>query len=266
MNVNPFSQDDVQEVPLAPSPVEKVIVQISFPLSPELADLKNLGPLQKLLSPDYPILREEQAVSLTFSSDGTSEQKVRNYFRFSAEDGRSSLSTGPSFLSIELQDYRSRDALAARFDKAVGHLVELDLVQRIDRLGIRYINRLRDEDCSSTRLRKLVSSPALGAMTIASTLPETAPIDAAQAQLTLNLGERKMQARWGHCPANQQYGPGVGVVAEDSWVLDIDTFTDVPVALDHNLVQELRSCAEVSYYFFRWVMSDSFIDERRNHD
>jgi len=255
----------LDDVILEPSPLESVITQLTFPVALSLMTPDVMAKVQGLLQDDFPVLRQEQSMNLTVSTGGEPKQEVTSYMRFHSPDHARHVSLGSAFLAYDSTQYGSRDAYLGEFQAIFEKLASLDVIRHIDRLGLRYVNRLTGGDVSEDGLKRAVAPEALGIMALSESLVSTAKIQAAQAHVVMQLEDITIQARWGHCPAGQSYSPGVRPVDDSSWLVDIDCFVMPGDALTVDQVaRTLGACSEKAYAFFRWVMSDDFVEDRRS--
>jgi uncharacterized protein (TIGR04255 family) len=159
-------------------------------------------------------------------------------------------------MSLEADNYTSRNDFCDRFGEAIAALAEAMHPPVYDRLGVRYVNRLEGEEILAD-LHKLVQPVALAGLvvphsgvTVQHSLCDTIFVD----------GNQQIQVRWGLLPAGVGIDPTVTAPNVPYWLLDIDSFTGRggPFKVD-SLQQITRDLAVRAHRLFRWVVTDDFI-------
>jgi uncharacterized protein (TIGR04255 family) len=243
------------EVPLKDAPLVRVIAQVRFPeiLAVEQRDF--VAPFQEALRATYPVLRQEQTQGLRLSPAGIAHAKPQLAWRFSDLDGHWRVSLTPEFLALETTKYTSRSDFFVRLRAVVEALDEHVEPKLIDRLGVRYIDRITgaavDEIASLVRpeVRGITGTDA--ATHVAHALSES----------MFELPDARVLARWGRLPAGATVDPAaIEPAQEKSWILDLDMFSAAPMpfAVDR-AVAEAQRFAERIYTIFRWAVTDDFL-------
>ncbi len=258
---NEFTGDTLDEVLLADSPLEAVFAQVTFPVQLSFDQEDVAAQFQVALSDQYPILRKQQSV--TFKIEGSEPTSVTSqYWRFHAADHRRHVSLGTTFLAFDCADYVDRSRFVGDFVELLKLMIEIGGPTFIDRLGVRYVNRISGDDADPDSLVRWIDRSTLGPLSLVSSESRWA-LDTTQSHAALSREDRRIQARWGLCDADQPFAPGIRPHLERSWVLDIDCFSDTPQALELESIQsELEEHCKVAYSFFRWAMTDDFIAVR----
>lgn len=259
----PFGEGPLEEVPLFPAPLETVIFQLRFPEVVSLAREDFIGPFQEAVRGTYPILRRRQQPQQRMTSPTEIEIRTVNTWEFAdvAEDWMVGLATDS--ISVSTSAYGSRtdflDRLRSILD-ALDGLVEPPVVQVYERLGVRYVNRLIEDDLED--ISRLVKPEMVGALAVE--MPEGKSVKAAATQAEYLLGDSSMQVRWGLVPPGATIGLGVDAITAPSWVLDMDVYYEgqTPYTRDQVLLS-VSNAAERVHRYFRWAMTDEFIEMRR---
>jgi len=256
----PFGSDPIDEVLLDSPPLVAVLAQIRFPPIASIANQGFIGPFQEEVRHTYPVMRPEQEVNFALTPGGavaTSESNV--IWRFADIDENWKISLAPSFLSLEVSRYTSRVEFVARFRTALQALQRHVGPQVIDRLGVRYLDRLEITD-ELPDLRELVRPEVLGVA--AHNLGSNSEISRAMSDIEIHEHSGIMHARWGVLPANTAldslHGPPP---ASPSWLLDLDMFTRPGTQpFEASDIAELtESFARSIYRVFRWTVSDELL-------
>lgn len=261
---NVFSDDDeIEEVPLDPSPLVSVVVQIRFPAPSMKPEDDFIPSLHALLRDAYPVLREEREVGAVIGPEGVVPLQRGRIWRLHDPSSSWRVALASEFVALDTSSYTSRADLVSRVAQLADVLSSVDPhVSQIDRLGVRYINRLIGPDATDG-LSTSISSAAYGFLGLTDVFPPNMELVAGLSQGHFKLDGPEMQARWGKLPPNAVFAPGLDAVDLPSWVLDIDVFFEGE-PLEVSKAQALTEQAAVhAYHFFRWAFDESFIEARR---
>jgi len=258
--IQPFGDDPLAEVPLNAPPLVAVIAQVRFPPIASIADQAFIGPFQEALRSTYPVLRPEREVVLAFTPNGAVQAPESGVvWRFTDLEDNWKVSLAPSFLSLDVGQYTSRIEFVARFRSALQALQNHIDPQVMDRLGVRYVDRLElTEDLPD--LGVLVRPEVLGAA--AHDLGGATAVSRSISDSEFHSSDGVMRARWGVLPANIALDPFHGEPpARPSWLLDLDMYTGTgPRAFSVEDVAALtESFAERIYRVFRWAVSNELL-------
>ena len=252
---DPVTEAPPAEVPLKDAPLVRVIAQIRFPEILAIEQREFVAPFQEAIRTSFPVLRQEQTQGVLVSPVGLTQVRPQTAWRFADVEGLWRASLTPEFLALETTKYTSRGDFFTRFRDVVAALDEHVAPKLIDRLGVRYINRITgvavDEITKLVRpeVRGIVGTPvaARAAHTIAETMFE--------------LEEARLIARWGCLPPGVTLDPSaIEPAPEKSWILDLDMFsaTPTPFTVDR-AVEDAKRYATRIYTFFRWAVTDEFL-------
>ncbi len=244
------------EVPLDNAPLVRVIAQVRYPLIASVESRSFIGPFQEAIRNDYPVLRPEESRSVALGPEGAVTTRSHVSWRFSDETQAWRVTLAPGFLALEAWQYTSRTDFLNRFRRVLTELHEHMTPRMVDRLGVRYIDRILGDNLGS--LPQLVRPEVAGILT--TPLAENAHQMVSQALFRLPEGNGRLMARWGCLPAHSTVDPAaVDPVDEPSWILDIDAFLEETSAFDVEMIgSRTRALAERIYSFFRWVVTDEF--------
>ena len=254
---DPLTASPPAEVHLPDAPLVRIIAQVRFPTVLAVERREVVAPFQETIRGNYPVLRQERAQSAFVGPEGVSATTPLPVWRFSdiAGDWRVSLSLG--FLSLETTHYGSRSDFLDRFRTLLEALDANVDPKLVDRLGLRYINRVTGNELAD--IARLVHPELLGVL--------GAPQVAARTQHTLTesvflLSDHDLKARWGYLPPNASVDPdAVEPIAEPSWILDLDLSTTGSKPFDVNAIgTEGERFAERAYAFFRWAVTEEFLE------
>jgi uncharacterized protein (TIGR04255 family) len=249
---DPFSGPPVEEVPLASAPLERVIAQVRYPLVLAVDRSESIAPFQEQLRARYPLLEEERHQVPVPQQEGATQV----IWRFASVDGAWRVSLSRAFVAIETTTYTSRDEFLSRFREVVGALEAHVAPARIDRLGVRYIDRIRGAQMAD--LARLVRDELRG---IASAAVAGRCVHSLT-ESVFELDHARLLARWGLLPPNAVIDPSMEPVNDRTWVLDLDMASTRPMPFDVEVTTETaRRFASQIYEFFRWAVTDAFLEQ-----
>jgi uncharacterized protein (TIGR04255 family) len=253
----PLSGPPPTEVPLATPPLVRVIAQVRFPVIASVEKREFIAPFQESIRKEYPVLRPEQNRSVVLGPDGVRDARTTTAWRFHDVGSAFRVTLAPDFLSLETDRYTSRDDFLARFRRVLMALEEHVDPKVIDRLGVRYIDRVTGANLSD--LPALVRPEVSGVLS--TPLAELLRHALSEHVFVLPDGAGLVTARWGLVPSRSTVDPAaVEPIEEPSWLLDIDAFQRDTRALDVNTtITQARGFAERIYSIFRWAVTDEFL-------
>lgn len=252
---DPLVAPSPAEVPLDRAPLVRVIAQVRFPLVVAVERRDFVAPFQEAIRPKYPVLRQEQTQRVILSAAGVAPVQAQTAWRFSDVEGHWRVSLAPDFLALETTAYTSRSDFLLRLRDVVAALDEHVEPKLVDRVGIRYIDRIVGQ--AVNEIAKLVRPEVRG---ITGTPAATHALQALSESIFAVNGARVL-ARWGRLPAGVTVDPSaIEPMNELSWILDIDMYSSesVPFAVDR-VVDNARRFAERIYTFFRWAVTEDFL-------
>lgn len=253
---DPLTSAVPAEVPLPDAPLVRVIAQVRFPqvLSIEKRDF--VAPFQEAIRTQYPVLRAEQMQGLRVGPEGASPMPPQVIWRFADVEGAWRVSLAPDFVAIETTAYESRNHFFERFDAIAQALAEHVNPRVVDRIGVRYIDRVTGD--AVKEISKLVRPEILGILATAAA--QHARHALSESVFTVPEPAAQLLARWGLLPEGGTVDPAIEPLAEPSWILDLDMFRSEPRTFNPSeVVADARLYAERIYTFFRWAVTDDFL-------
>lgn len=255
VNINPLIAKPPDEVPLNPAPLIHVIAQVRFPPILSIEDSSFVAPFQETIREQYPILQPDKIDGFIFGAEELTPTK-KMIWRFVDSEANWRVSLTSNSISLDTVAYLSRNDFIARLENVL-KVIELHIKpQLVERFGLRYIDRLVNQDIND--ISKLVRPEIAGILgtevgkNIHQTINES----------LFYLPERKEQiiARWGLIPAHVTIDPVVEPIDEPSWVLDLDmSLSEQRTFNVEELVSEAKQFSERIYTFFRWAVTDEFL-------
>lgn len=261
-----FSLASVEEVQLHRAPLAKVLMQVQYSRSPQLVTDGAEAVIAETLG-RYPV-RRRQVTGMVPNVVINGQQlhlpgsiTPGVVLLFSEPKGAWQATVTETAVALETTDYRTRDDFCDRAGEIFGALASVALPPVVDRVGIRYIDRLTGPTVEQVPTYVL---PELGALVGCVEAPLWLHHSITESQIEIGPNER-MLVRSGLLPAGSSFDPALQPVGEPSWVLDMDVFTtQAGFAFEPDeLTQRLRRYAETVYSFFRYATTEAFQDAHR---
>lgn len=255
----PFSPASVPEIPLAGGPLARVLTQVRFSRTPDLVTDEAEQRLAEIL-PQYPVRRAGTTIDVAIGAAlGDVQQKVRpvRIFASAAQDWR--ITVEESAVALETTAYESREDFCTRAREILDAVARVSAPPVVDRVGLRYVDRF--EEHLLDRLEEYIIPPLkilYGYIGVKGTLVHSV----SDSDILLGDNER-LKVRSGFLPPGGVFDPALPPVPAASFLLDLDVFTEQgglafdPEALD----ERLRRYADHVHSFFRWTVTETFINE-----
>lgn len=257
VDFNPLVAPPPKEIPLRSAPLVRVITQVRFPLITSLEKRESIAPVQESLRDAYPILRQEMTQGFVIGPQGVVPAQSQAVWRFSDVGGHWRVSLAPDFIALETIAYSSRDDFLERFQVALRALGEHFGPKIVDRLGVRYVDRVIGQDVND--IDKLIRSEMIGVLAT----PMAAYAQEALSESLFGVPDTgaHLRARWGKVPPHGTVDPAaIEPVETSSWILDLDMFSAESRSFDvEDLIAEARRYAERIYTVFRWAVTEEFL-------
>lgn len=251
---DPFVLEAVPETPLPASPLKAVLFQVRFPASILHAKVAlESAEFGEDITKEYPFRDTGQILNLIVQPGKQPEPSpAGETYIFIDKSQKWRAEVAGSTLNLVTTQYTSRTDFIDRARRLLGIIATHLEPPSIARLGIRYINRVEDDDT-----RRWIRTLTVGTqgISIVETAADGGMIHALQDARYLWPDQIALQARWGILPPNALMAPVLAPSPKRSWVLDIDVFREEFREFDPNgLADDLSRYAERAYRFFRWAL------------
>lgn len=260
-----FNRVPVREVHLELAPLAKVLMQVQFSRSPQLVTDEAETLIADRLG-RYPV-RRRQAIggAVMFSVNGQQlpvpPPAPSPFLTFSNPHSTWVAALTDTSVSLETVAYESRDDFCDRALELLTSLAAVALPPVVDRVGLRYIDRLTGDALSRVQDFVVPQIAGLygcvdGELSLAHSVTDS---------LIEIKADERLQVKSGFLPPGATFDPSLSPLPEPSWVLDMDVFTTAggfpfdPEAL----VDRLRGYAETAYAFFRFTTTEAFQEHHR---
>ena len=254
---NPLVAASPEEIPLRNAPLVRVIAQVRFPVIASIDNRGFIASFQEALRDAYPVLRPEMTQGFVVGFQGVTPAPSQMIWRFRDVQGHWRVSLAPDFIALETTAYVSRSDFLARLQGALRALHEHIGPKVIDRVGLRYIDRVLMHGVED--IATLVRQEVIGIL--ATPMAASAQQALSESLFVVPNTRARLLARWGQVPPQGTVDPdALEPVDTPSWILDLDMFSVESRSFDPEaLVAEVRTYAERIYTLFRWAVTEEFL-------
>lgn len=257
----PFTRTPIEEIPLVGGPLAKVLAQVRFSRTPGLVTDEGEQRLAELLS-RYPVRRAAQTIDVALgAAPGEVDQKIKPVRIFADMPQDWQITVTEAAVALETTTYVSREDFCTRAREIIDAVAQVSVPPVVDRIGLRYVDRF--EGSLLDRLHDYVIPPL---RVLHGSMGEGLSLEHSVSDSQIVLGDNeRLKVRSGLLPAGAVFDPVLPPVSSPSWLLDLDVFTLQtgfpfdPQALD----ERLRRYADHVHSFFRWAVTETFINEFR---
>lgn len=247
---HPFDSALPEHVHLPRAPLVRVVAQVHFPFVAYLAG--KIGEIQAAVQKDYPSLEFDGASG---HHPDSSDAKIWRFSDFS-ETWR--LSLAHTFVAVETSSYTTKEDFLRRFRFALEMVAKYLDPQIVERIGLRYIDRIQGS--SYSRLSELIRSELLAPD---SSVLEPYLLHSLNQSSYAIRPEVTLSTRWGILAPKQSYDvESLLPIDEKSWVLDLDLFSTKKSRFEvESILGTSNEFADMIYRFFRWAVTQEFLTE-----
>lgn len=258
----PFTGDSEKSVRLKNAPLELVLCQVRWPDMSFLQE-ESLRPLalkfgQAIL--DYPIFSETKEINYAITPDGVTQNVVGSVFQWASVDQVWHIGLARRFVTLFSTDYTDYTDFSARLQQLLESVREVINIQVIERVGVRYVNRISDESCIRD-LANLIQPSVLGYQALPIVAGDVTLRTSAN-QAIYSVGDSTLQVRSGIVSAGETVDPAIKPISTgQSWVLDLDASFEGRSMLDVKAVCERASqLSDIAYDYFKYVITEGFLE------
>jgi uncharacterized protein (TIGR04255 family) len=262
-----FSLRPVDEVRLYRAPLAKVLMQVQYSRTPQLVTDAAEALMADALG-RYPVRRRQITAGVVPDVMVNGQQLqlpggITPGVALAFSDPKSAwqVTVTETAVALETSEYSTREDFCSRAAEIFAAIASVVLPPVVDRVGIRYIDRLTGDAVAKVPEYVL---PQISGLVGSVASPLSLHHSFTQSQIEIGDGER-MLVRSGLLPPGGAFDPALPAAAVESWVLDMDVFTwQAGFAFEPDeLTQRLRRYAETVYAFFRFATTEAFQDAHR---
>lgn len=254
-----FRLSPVDEVHLHHAPLAKALMQVQFSRTPQLVSDTAETLIADALG-RYPVRRRQVAVSPEMFVNGQQvaipQAIPAAILTFAVTDGTWQVTLTDTAVALETTAYQSRDDLIDRCHEVLLAIASVALPPVVDRVGLRYIDRL-----SGTALSRVPEYVVPQLQVLHGGIEPELELQHSVTDSVIKISPNEvLQVRSGLLPAGAGFDPALSPLLDTSWVLDMDAYTtEAGFPFDPDaLTTKIRSYSETIYAFFRWATTDIF--------
>ena len=200
-----------------PSPLIRVLSQIRWPVLSGFDADKVADALAEQIGKDYPLRERAQEAQFLLTPEGVTQQVGGALHKFTSGDGSWVVTLASTFITLETSAYESHEDFIPRLASVVGQLKDHLPLQRWDRFGYRYTNRISDQD-DVRDLKELFDLAVLG--TVGLDFPDT--IVHSVGETVYQAPDASLLVKAALLPPNALLEPTIPPVPQRTWLLDLD--------------------------------------------
>jgi uncharacterized protein (TIGR04255 family) len=253
----PFALDAPESIHLSNAPLDRVLCQVRWPELTGFAQrFDAIGEsLSSALASDYPLFAKRQESNFVIGPNGIEPQPGNFVYQWSSTDGRWSVHFAPTFVTIETTRYTRKEDLLGRLENILGSLQTHAPIPVYNRVGYRYTNRVSTVPDINSLIKPQVRGggavPIRDGVFVIQSVTET----------LYSVDQDRLLARWAQLPAGATVDPAIPPLDSESWVLDLDTFTETAAAFNpKEIVETGFRLAGRGYRFFHWTVTPQFLE------
>lgn len=256
---SPFLMSSPDSVHLANAPLVRVLCQVRWPaLTRFIQSFDTFGDaIGSELAEEYPLFAKRQEAQFVIGPDGVVAEPGIFVYQWSSSDSVWVIHFAPTFLTMETSRYSSKEDLLSRFRRVVDVVGKVVSIPTYTRIGYRYTNRVT----GVTDINELIRPEVRGGGAV--------PLEGVDASVIQSVTETlyrveadMLLARWAQLPSGTTIDPAIPPIQADSWVLDLDTFSETPTnGFDpESIASTAHRLALRGSTFFRWSVTDQFLE------
>ncbi|NVC25304.1 TIGR04255 family protein [Kocuria salina] len=253
----PFTGDAERKVRIPDAPLALVLAQIRWPEHGRFArDFKSLALDFGDRLDDFPLYNEITESGIQITPEGVTPIQGDNAHQWRTIDDVWTINLTKNFVSIYcIQHENYGFSELQQYTNLVADLLESTLnVRSIDRIGLRYVNRISNSSVLE-ELGTIFSSAVLGYAQL-EVLPDVTSVSNIS-QGAYQVEEVLLQARSGMLAPGQTVDPAIPSVNRPSWVLDIDASIEKRRVFDpEDFESAIGKLADTAYDFFKLVLRE----------
>ncbi|WP_210592214.1 TIGR04255 family protein [Streptomyces sp. GESEQ-35] len=256
----PFGDEPYDEVDLPRAPLVRVLSQLRFERMSVLDSPSTAGEFTVALSDVYPYSDSSTELNLLVGGGQVASQPTsQTVWRLRSADRTRTVTLTNGAISLETSNYSGRGDFCKELLSIVEVLHRIVKVPSFNRIGVRYTNQITGDLLH--RLSDLFRAEILG---LSSTSLGNAQLQHAVSQASFILGGGTgLVGQWGQLPENSGFDPGLPVLPQRSYVLDLDAYlqNDAINPSPTAIQAEALALAERAYRFLRWAVTLDFLRE-----
>ncbi len=253
---HPF-ESNVTRLRLRLDPITRVVAQVQFSPVLSVRDDNFVVGFQERVRHKYPLLSKDTQHRVDQDGSGRLQVTTAPIWRFNDTDDMWQLSLSETFVSLHSAEYSDRYDFEGRLRFAVDAVAEFIQPVMSTRIGVRYTNHLTG--AALENLGEYIRPQMLGLINVPI---EEGGISLQWTAADFDVQDASVRICWGNVPAETTPDDSIEPINEDSWVMDLDAYSEKLAPFDPMAcVEEAFQYRELVYSFFRWTVSNEFLDD-----
>lgn len=253
----PFTGDSERRVEMTRAPLALVLVQVRWPEHGRLAvDFKKLALAFGENLDDFPLFQEVVEQGIQITPEGMQPIQGDTSYQWRSVDDVWVVHLTKTFMSLYCaphDNYRFAE-LAERLNHLTQLLGSVLQIRLTDRIGVRYVNRVSDQDLMK-ELPAIFDGSVLGMSGLA--IQPGVQLVNTLSQAIYKTDNVTLHVRSGYLGPGETMDPAIEPVGSQSWVLDLDASEEVRRVFEPGQIQPVAGrLADVAYDFFKLVLKD----------
>lgn len=252
----PFSLIEQESIPLSNAPLDRVLCQVRWPeLTGFMQRFDSIAEnLSSALANDYPLFAKMHEANFVFGPNGVAPQPGTFVYQWSSADASWSVHFAPTFITVETSEYTNKEDLLGRLRKILVAAQECASIPVYSRIGYRYTNRVS----TGADINNLIKPEVRGGGAVP--VRDGACVVQSVTETLYSVDQDKLLARWAQLPPGATVDPAIPPLPSESWVLDLDSFTETTAAFDPEVITKAAlRLAKRGYAFFNWSVTPQFL-------
>jgi uncharacterized protein (TIGR04255 family) len=242
------------------APLRLVIGQVRFTIIPRFEQKAFIAGFQEAVRKQYPKVSREASVTYQLLPVGIHPSPGEILWRFSSRDKNWAIVVGESAITLETRAYSSMSDYLDRFSYILKAAHEtLEVTDRL-RLGLRYINEIRDPHAENFAQWRTLLNPEFVSFDASSLLD--GQTDHTLQEIQVNRPDGILAIRHGLlngfvvAPLPQEQP-----VSGQYYLIDLDYYDMTECDLDiPATIKQMQDYNDIMYRFFRWTLSKKLYD------
>ena len=259
---DPLFGDVPKSVPLDNAPLARVSWRVKFTRISKIEVESYIAEFQDAIREKYPRLERGVAMGVDVAvAGGAVEPRPVSSVLWRLSDASNSFRVilGADSVILDTNQYVSRDDFLSRFEFVLNSLGATIRPSLVEEVSVKYLDRL-------TKASDLAILPSLINERLLNVLhpPLIDNIDLSLSEITGKTREGRIKARFGLMPKNFSHEPSaIEPIDRASWLLDVTATSTGCDQKDFDptaLTEELSKAASRAYAFFRWSVTQEFLN------
>jgi uncharacterized protein (TIGR04255 family) len=263
-NSNILSLPSVERIVLKRSPLVLTLCQIQFTPVLSVVETSYVAPFQRAIQGMFPIVNPVLGMQVSLGGGDTGLlPTTTSQWEFTDRTSIWKVVLTQNFVSLETRSYTEFGDFVDRLKAVLLSLVEHIQPPVGTRIGLRYINEIRDSDFD---WRRAVSPQMLGPLADSSFQLNAEQIAAVQQVNLRYAANRGVNINHGVIPSGTsiRLRPGEQVPSDGFYLLDFDVFQEfhLPDGLNmeaDQIAERIEEYHDVIYRAFRWSVTDEYL-------